>query len=171
MRLFLSAFWMWQSNRLTTRAERAELASLAGLLEPWAESGVASDEAQRVYAEKRSVFLNPNIRVAVADTARGPGGWHAHGKPALRRAVGLFREVIGLSLSHPVALNPEWLTSTVVSLARGIYEERTCDKMPILADALQDAGCEDRAVLMHCRSKRQVHVRGCWVLDLLLQKS
>jgi hypothetical protein len=43
--------------------------------------------------------------------------------------------------------------------------------MPILADAMQDAGCEDAAILGHCRDPQQVHVRGCWVVDLVLGKT
>jgi hypothetical protein len=43
--------------------------------------------------------------------------------------------------------------------------------MPILADALQDAGCDNMDVLTHCRDAAQVHVRGCWVVDLVLGKS
>jgi hypothetical protein len=77
-------------------------------------------------------------------------------------------------LSNPVisyAADPTWLSSTVLALARGIYEERAFDRMPILADALQDSGCDDRAILDHCRSDSCVHARGCFVVDLLLGKS
>ena len=63
---------------------------------------------------------------------------------------------------------PAWLTSDVVALARGIYDDRAFECMPILADALQDAGCDNPDVLHHCRDANQVHVRGCWVVDLLL---
>ncbi|MDY3556283.1 hypothetical protein R5W24_005446 [Gemmata sp. JC717] len=52
-----------------------------------------------------------------------------------------------------------------------MYESRDFSAMPILADALQDAGCEDGAVLDHCRDPHGVHVRGCWVVDLVLGKS
>jgi len=58
-----------------------------------------------------------------------------------------------------------------VSLARGMYEGRDFSAMPILADALQDAGCENADVLSHCRDEKQTHVRGCWALDLVLGKS
>ena len=68
-----------------------------------------------------------------------------------------------------MALDPAWLTSDAVALARGIYDERAFDRMPILADALQDAGCVNDEVLTHCRGE-VVHVRGCWVVDLLLGK-
>jgi hypothetical protein len=66
--------------------------------------------------------------------------------------------------------DPAWLTSDVVGLARGIYEDRAFDRMPILADALQDAGCNNDDVLAHCREPNE-HVRGCWVVDLVLGKS
>ena len=67
--------------------------------------------------------------------------------------------------------NRSWRTSTVVALAKGIYQDRAFDRMPILADALQDAGCTNEDILQHCRDPKQVHVRGCWVVDLVLGKS
>ncbi len=110
----------------------------------------------------------------------------AHAARAVYRAKGGSEQKVGdpdeaaaqcalirdLFPRHPrlVALNPSWLTSTVVALARGIYDDRAFDRMPILADALQDAGCDNEDVLTHCRDEKQVHVRGCWVVDLLLGK-
>jgi hypothetical protein len=70
---------------------------------------------------------------------------------------------------RPVTPDPSWRTSTVVALAQQMYESRDFAAMPILADALQDAGCVDEAVLDHCRTDGP-HVRGCWVVDLLLGK-
>jgi hypothetical protein len=67
----------------------------------------------------------------------------------------------------PVAFDPAWLTSTVRAMARGMYEGREFSAMPILADALQDAGCESEELLGHCRGPGP-HVRGCWVVDLVL---
>lgn len=80
----------------------------------------------------------------------------------------LLRDIIGSPFS-PVAVDPSWLTSTVIALARGIYEEQTFDQLPILADALEDAGCDAPEVLGHCRCSGR-HARGCWVLDSLLGK-
>ncbi|HUR55291.1 MAG TPA: hypothetical protein VMZ71_14245, partial [Gemmataceae bacterium] len=77
----------------------------------------------------------------------------------------LLRDVFGNPF-RPVAAEPSWLTSTVVALAEGIYQERAFDRLPILADALQDAGCDNDDVLTHCRSDG-LHIRGCWVVDLL----
>jgi hypothetical protein len=71
---------------------------------------------------------------------------------------------------RPVTLDPRWLTSTVVDLSRIIYEERAFDKLPILADALMDAGCDSEEMLAHCRGQVP-HVRGCWVVDLILGKA
>jgi hypothetical protein len=71
---------------------------------------------------------------------------------------------------HPLTWNPDWFTSTVRDLARVLYESREFSAMPILADALQDAGCDDNSILTHCRGNRP-HARGCWVLDAILGKS
>jgi hypothetical protein len=65
-----------------------------------------------------------------------------------------------------VAVDPSWLTSTVVALARGIDVDRAYDRLPILADALEDAGCADANVLSHCRGAH-AHTKGCWVIELL----
>jgi hypothetical protein len=72
---------------------------------------------------------------------------------------------------RPVTFSPAWRTSTVTALAAQMYESREFGAMPILADALQDAGCDSDDVLTHCRDAKQVHVRGCWVVDLVLGKA
>jgi hypothetical protein len=80
----------------------------------------------------------------------------------------LIREIFGNPF-RPIILEPSWLTSTVHSLAQGIYEEKTFDRMPTLANALQDAGCDNEDILNHCRQPGE-HCRGCWLVDLLLGK-
>ena len=82
----------------------------------------------------------------------------------------LLRDVVGNPF-RPVAFFPEWRTSTAVAIAQGMYESRDFSAMPILADALQDAGCDNDDVLNHCRDANGVHVRGCWVVDHVLGKS
>jgi hypothetical protein len=67
------------------------------------------------------------------------------------------------------AFSPLWQTDTVMALARQIDESQDFSAMPILADALQDAGCDSAEILDHCRGDGQ-HVRGCWVVDLVLGK-
>ena len=81
----------------------------------------------------------------------------------------LFRDVVGNPYQR-VELSPDWLTSTVIQIARGMYRSRDFSAMPILADALQEAGCDSEEVPDHCRDPKQVHFRGCWVVDLLLGK-
>lgn len=66
--------------------------------------------------------------------------------------------------------HPTWRTTDVILLAQGIYDERAFDRMPILADALQDAGCDNADILTHCRDASLSHARGCWVVDLVLNK-
>jgi hypothetical protein len=70
---------------------------------------------------------------------------------------------------RPVTIDPRWLTSTVVDLATAIYQECAFGRIPILADALMDAGCDNEEIIAHCRNEGP-HVRGCWVVDLLLGK-
>jgi hypothetical protein len=73
---------------------------------------------------------------------------------------------------RPVQFDSAWLTwkdGTVRKIAQAIYHEFAFDRMPILADALEDAGCGDGDILRHCREPGE-HVRGCWVIDLLLGK-
>lgn len=70
--------------------------------------------------------------------------------------------------SDLTALPPVWRTEAVVSLARRIAASLEFSSLPILADALQAAGCDDEVVLYHCRNPKATHVRGCWVVDLVL---
>jgi hypothetical protein len=81
----------------------------------------------------------------------------------------LVRDIFGNPF-RTVAFSPQWRTDTAVSLAHQMYESRDFSAMPILADALQDAGCDNADVLNHCRDTSLAHVRGCWVVDLVLGK-
>ena len=83
-----------------------------------------------------------------------------------RFQANLFRDIIGnpfYSVKRPVG----WLTTDVLTVAAAIYEARAFERMPILGDALEDAGCDKAEILDHCRQPGD-HVRGCWVLDFLL---
>jgi hypothetical protein len=80
----------------------------------------------------------------------------------------LLRDIFGNPF-RPVQFDSRWRTSNVVDLTRTINEERTFERLPILADALMDAGCADEQILKHCRSKGP-HLRGCWAVDLILGK-
>lgn len=85
------------------------------------------------------------------------------------RVAALIRELLPNPF-RPPTWSPDWLTSTVRDLARTMYESREFSGMPILADALQDAGCEAADILTHCRTPSS-HYRGCWVVDAILGKS
>jgi hypothetical protein len=90
----------------------------------------------------------------------------------LRAKCDLVREVFGNPF-RPVPVERAWLSwheGTVVKLARAIYDERCFADLPILADALEDAGCDNADILSHCRGLGE-HVPGCWVIDLLLGKA
>jgi hypothetical protein len=87
---------------------------------------------------------------------------------SLKSSANLARDIFGNPF-RPVTFLPEWRTPTVLALATGIYDEKAFDRMPILADALMDAGCDNEEILQHCRGPGP-HTRGCWVCDLLLQK-
>jgi hypothetical protein len=85
-----------------------------------------------------------------------------------RRCVlsGLVRDVFGNPF-RPVAFDPAWRTADTLGLARAIHEDRAFDRLPFLSDALMDAGCDEEQVIEHCRGDGP-HVRGCWVVDLVL---
>jgi hypothetical protein len=80
----------------------------------------------------------------------------------------LLRCVVGNPF-RPIAFDARWRTADSLALARGIYEDRAFDRLPLLADALMDAGCDHDEILAHCRGDAP-HVRGCWVVDLVLGK-
>jgi hypothetical protein len=89
--------------------------------------------------------------------------------PERLKQSNLIRDIFGNPF-RSVALNSAWQTSTVTGLAQAIYTDRAFDRLPILADALEDAGCDNADILNHCRQPGE-HVRGCWVVDLILGKS
>jgi hypothetical protein len=99
--------------------------------------------------------LGEHLVEHLASQAEWPGGW-------------LVREVFGNPFRLEV-ISPEWRTETVIAIACGAYAERAFDRLPILADALEDAGCDAAELLAHCRG-RGPHVLGCWALDLVLAK-
>jgi hypothetical protein len=88
----------------------------------------------------------------------------------------LIRDILGNPF-HPISINPNWLTPTVTNLATVAYQERNLHSreldnihLAVLADALEDAGCDNQDLLGHLRSSGP-HVCGCFALDLLLGKS
>ncbi len=110
------------------------------------------------------VAVGPLVRAVVR--LRPGHGWEQ------AEVAALYRDVVGNPF-RPVVIAPAvlaWNEGTVRRLAQAIYDERAFDRLPLLADALEEAGCDDADVLAHCRGPRP-HVRGCWVVDLLLGKT
>jgi hypothetical protein len=116
--------------------------------------------------------------VGVSDWDLGPPPLFCPYAAALSYAVDnpehsckVLRELVGNPF-RPVSVDPSWLVwhdGTILKVTQGIYDDRAFDRLPILADALEDAGCDNADVLAHCRGPGP-HVRGCWVVDLLLGK-
>jgi hypothetical protein len=91
---------------------------------------------------------------------------------ARRDRCDVIRDVFGNPFQSP-KLDPAWLEAdgaAVPSLARSIYLERRFETLPELADALEKVGCQDTEIFAHCRQSSE-HLRGCWVLDVLLGQS
>lgn len=112
----------------------------------------------------------PSLRAQANIARMGMRGREEATELAIR--ADLLRCIFGDQCSLPPA-HSSWLTwnaGSVVHLAQAIYDERAFDRMPILADALEDAGCTNQDILEHCRGGGE-HVRGCWVVDLVLGKS
>ena len=88
--------------------------------------------------------------------------------PVKLAQASLLRCVVGNPFT-PAGIHPAWLRwngGAVPSLAETIHRERRFDELPVLADALEEAGCDDGDLLGHCRTRRE-HAPGCWVLSLL----
>jgi hypothetical protein len=97
--------------------------------------------------------------------------WQKVEKEERGRQAAILRDIFGIP-QRPVSVDPAWSRwndSCAVKIARAIYEQRRFDDLPVLADALEEAGCTDADILAHCRGPGP-HVRGCWVIDLLLGK-
>jgi hypothetical protein len=125
---------------------------------------------------------NKDCAAWVAQTAAQPDAWiNNHWDNDVlfaerHKIANLIRDVFGNPF-RPLSMNPAWLTSTVTNLATIAYDERALPigeldttRLAVLADALEDSGCDHHDILGHLRGPGP-HVRGCWVVDLLLGKS
>jgi hypothetical protein len=88
------------------------------------------------------------------------------GRKELKAQCALVRDIFGNPF-RPVPFNPGWRTSAVLSIAQRVYDEQDYSALPVLADALEDAGCDSRTLLDHCRGEGE-HWRGCWAVDAVL---
>lgn len=115
------------------------------------------------YAANRAISWEKTTRYVAEMTAR------ANDLKAEQKVQAvLLRDIFG-NPYRPVVVERSWLSPKVVGLAQAIYDDRAFDRLPVLAAALEEAGCNDAAILSHCRQAGP-HFRGCWVVDLLLEK-
>jgi hypothetical protein len=142
----------------------------------------ASAEAARSVASIASTSARGAAMAAVVTGAR-PGdrsdAWSEYESAAAsaraaeyRQQAALLRDLLGDPF-RPARFDPEWSASgggTVRRIAEAVFAERAYDRLPILADALEDVGCAEAAILDHCRGPN-THVRGCWVVDQILGRT
>jgi hypothetical protein len=127
----------------------------------------AKQAAARAVLSLGSYTLATSEMVCVAAGRRAGRSDLQEAVRAERRAHAALMRCVFCSTLAPVALDPMWRTDTAVALAGQMRLLRDYSAMPILADALQDAGCEDERILAHCRCG-EAHARGCWVVDRVL---
>jgi hypothetical protein len=153
--------------------------------EAWADCQVPMRELQAVQRSLRGVWpgsgdhtpeVTPDVAAVMAAGTRSglkcASFCTGFFNPREQAQAVLLRDIFGNPF-RIVTVAPAWLTwndGTAPKLAQAIYDERAFDRMPVLADALEEAGCADADILDHCR-QQEVHVRGCWVLDALLGKT
>lgn len=129
---------------------------------PENETLVSCDDPHYIGLMLYREFCSSRIAIHAIQASAGLTHWTVEQKEQTR----LFREILGNPF-RPVVFDPSWRTSTVMALAAGIYDEKAFDRLPISADALQDAGCYSDELLNHLRQPSG-HCRGCWALDLVL---
>jgi hypothetical protein len=149
------------ASRDANRGVLSHIAEHVGIRNPWSA------------ARMTVALLLPRDQVPVR--AWGPGTAWDYGRRVAAQvaanARGLLHCVFG-NRFHSPAIDPGWLTwngGTVVKLAQAIYDERAFDRLPVLADALEEAGCDNPDILSHLRGPGP-HARGCWPVDLLLNR-
>jgi hypothetical protein len=145
----------------------------------WPGQGRPPPLAEQVINAQRHITLwaaQPNEKLPRWSMMASPGLVRAHAPDVEPAQCSILRDIFGNPF-HSVSFNPAWRTPTVQALATAAYEERSLpsghldpDRLAVLADALEDCGCTDEQVLTHLRGPSGPHVRGCFVLDLLLDK-
>jgi hypothetical protein len=145
----------------------------AALLPTYAAWALAY-QVVRAEAPKAAYYASSNAYLHAAEILN-PGAAHhdrafGRGQAAVeQRQADALRDIFGPTLFRAIGLDSRWLTSTVLDLAKFIYREKSFGRLPILADVLMEAGCDDETLLGHCQGGRP-HVRGCWLVDLILGK-
>jgi hypothetical protein len=149
-----------ETLRLARQAARSARRAQPGWSPAWGACWLAE------VAASEQAYCTAPAEAAKLSARLGPGRVPMAEPPAL---CSLLRDVAGNPF-RPSRLDPAWLAwqdGIVPRLARSIYDERAFDRVPILADALEEAGCTDAGLLAHLRRDLH-HTRGCWAVDALL---
>lgn len=163
---------MLEANKTAAKEyARAEVQALAPGMEAARAVWSACDKDGRQAVEFTLEFSVKAVQAARRKVAgKGQKGKEADAAAAeqRRRHCDLLRDLFGNPFK-PVKFAPGWRVASAVAVGKSIYEDHAFERMPILADALEDAGCNDAAVLEHCRGPGP-HFLGCWVIDGVLGK-
>lgn len=150
-------------------AEMRENRLTGGDLVPWTWQGEQMTRAAALLVS-HGLYYAEDVADYVRRALSVPDWRGEHAEEAVQ--CRLLRDIVGLWPPLLPPVEPLWLAAhdgAVVRLAQAVYDEQAFDLLPILADALEDAGCTDARLLDHCRQPGE-HVRGCWVIDWLLAK-
>jgi hypothetical protein len=192
LRLFAAACFRWDWAGWTSRRERAAVVTA----ERMADGLAPADECEKSRAAltRRLDELDdwgdlecmPHVPLALlrpdfawadavacvgqveAKVESGPDACDGCGAEARLELAALLLDIFGDPF-RPAGFDRRWRTADTVGLARRIYDDRAFDRLPLLADALMDAGCDSDDILTHCRNGGP-HVRGCRVVDLVLAR-
>jgi hypothetical protein len=138
----------------------------------WEDHHTDAFSSARMSAEAMEIAAGRMVRAASGLNEHERPDWKQR-QPEVSVQCQLTRCIFGCPFRSLPAIERTWLagnSGTVMKLAQAIYDERAFDRMPILADALEDAGCTNQDILSHCRGEGP-HVRGCWVVDLFLERA
>ncbi len=161
-------------------ADYPEAQRTHGLLLKYCDRAVANcclmgSPDEEIVAYNVAFALDEEVQHSCPAPPPGETPDRARYKAELSAQCDLLRDICGNPF-YPIVLAPTWLTPPVRSLAQAAYGRRSLpdgtlalDRLAVLADALEEAGCIDPAILSHLRGPGP-HVRGCWCVDLVLSK-
>jgi hypothetical protein len=157
------------NSRDKSREERllAEARALATSA-VWSCTKGKPTQAAMAYLEAARSAESIRLADTLADAPQPGADWQPPSPAELAVQCDFLRCIFGNPFRR-ASLTAAWVTPTVMQLAAAVYDEPAFAALPILADALEDAGCTDQTILHHCRGP-QLHVRGCWVVEALLAK-
>lgn len=135
------------------------------ILQDWAEGSPSYDPFEDDCTKAAGIFGKGETENASLIVTNAP-----HAKRVV--LANLLRDIFGNPFRPQPTIKHSWLiwqSGTVKTMAQAIYDDNQFADMPMLADALEEAGCSNTDILNHLRGPAP-HCRGCWALDLVLGK-